>query len=101
MPKDPSNSIMKLRFLKLAGLAGALAITGSVYVINSHGQQSTKPSSVSSSSTNWIGCLVVGKEETMDRMARGAHPTAIGNIEIGLRSDGVVVWRGVGAAPLK
>jgi hypothetical protein len=31
----------------------------------------------------------------MDNIARGPHPTIVREVEIGLRSDGVVVWRDV------
>ena len=44
--------------------------------------------------TNWIGYLVIGKEETGDPIAgRGPYPKADSQIQIGLRSDGVLVWR--------
>jgi hypothetical protein len=38
--------------------------------------------------------LVVGKRETGDPIAgRGLFPHVEGDVELGLRSDGVVVWR--------
>jgi len=44
--------------------------------------------------TNWMGGLVVGKKEIGDRIAGNIlFPQADGEIEIGLRSDGMVVWR--------
>jgi hypothetical protein len=44
--------------------------------------------------TNWVGGLVIGKKEIGDRIAGNRlFPQTDAEIEIGLRSDGVVVWR--------
>ena len=44
--------------------------------------------------TNWVGFLVIGQEEKGDPIAgNGPFPKADNRIEIGLRKDGVVVWR--------
>ena len=43
--------------------------------------------------TNWVGYLVAGRMDTADRMTSFPAPTTIRGIEIGLRSDGTVVWR--------
>ena len=43
--------------------------------------------------TNWVGYLVFGSEENIDRIAPGAYPRTDRQIELGLRSDGLVVWR--------
>jgi hypothetical protein len=84
---------MKSKFLKNAGLAVALLAFGSVCIIGIHAQQTTTKSDVSLMATNWIGCMVVGKYETIDRIAPGPYSTTLREVEIGLRSDGVVVWR--------
>jgi hypothetical protein len=36
---------------------------------------------------------VIGEQESIDQISRGPHPAAKEEIELGLRSDGVVVWR--------
>jgi hypothetical protein len=87
----PSNKNMKANALKIVGLAIALAAFGAVCIVGTHAQQT--PASSSLLTTSWTGCLVVGKEDTMDNIARGPHPTTVREVEIGLRSDGVVVWR--------
>jgi len=44
--------------------------------------------------TNWVGGLVVAKKEMGDPIAgHQLFPHADADIEIGLRSDGAVVWR--------
>jgi hypothetical protein len=81
---------MKANTLKIVGLAIALAAFGAVCIVGTHAQQTPAGSRIT---TNWTGCLVVGREDTMDNIARGPHPTTVREVEIGLRSDGVVVWR--------
>jgi hypothetical protein len=47
-----------------------------------------------SENTNWMGYLVVGKKESFDPIAgRKPYPEASTRVQIGLRADGVVVWR--------
>jgi hypothetical protein len=59
--------------------------------------QAQEKAAASPQTTNWVGGLVIGKRETGDRIAgRGLFPQTDPEIEIGLRSDGVVVWRKVG-----
>lgn len=81
---------MKVTLLRIAVAAGALAAFGLVCIVRIHAQP---PSSAASMTTNWTGNLVVGMEDTADRIARGPHPTTVRQVEIGLRSNGVVVWR--------
>lgn len=80
---------MKAKLLKIAALTLGLAVF--IYIVRIHAQPVTGNSA--STSTNWVGCLVVGKDEPIDRIARGPFPTSLDRVEIGLRSDGVVVWR--------
>jgi hypothetical protein len=82
---------MKANTLKIAGLVVAVGAIGAVCFVGAHAQQTS--SSLPLISTNWTGCLVVGKQDTMDNIARGPHPTIVREVEIGLRSDGVIVWR--------
>jgi hypothetical protein len=88
---------MKMKFFKAAGFVVALAASlGSAYVAGVHAQQSTTAPGGSSAATNWIGYLVVGQSDTIDPIAiNGPHPTVARQVEIGLRSDGTVVWRRV------
>jgi len=84
---------MKAIFLKGVGLLGALAVCGLVWVAVTRAQPAAGAPKSSLMTTNWIGCLVVGKSDFVDNMARGLHPTTVQQVQIGLRSDGVVVWR--------
>ena len=84
---------MKSKFFKIVGLAAALAAFGAVCIVGIHAQQTTNKSSAFSPTTNWTGCLVVGKDDALDRITRVPQPTTVRQVEIGLRSDGVVVWR--------
>ncbi len=82
---------MKRKVLTLAGLF--LALIGSVLLLRSHAQPQGSNPGKPSMSTNWVGYLALGEEESMDQIARGPHPAVKEEVEIGLRSDGVVVWR--------
>lgn len=85
---------MKAKLLKIAALILGLATL--IYIVRIHAQTVTGQSA--SVTTNWVGCLVVGKDEPIDRLARGPFPTSLDRVEIGLRSDGIVVWRNAGNA---
>jgi hypothetical protein len=81
-------------FSKLGALAILLAALGLGYFAGIYAQQVSNESSASLT-TNWTGYLVVGTDETVDRMPlQQPHPKTVAQVEIGLRSDGVVVWRG-------
>ena len=81
-------------FSKLVALAILLATLGLGYFAGTYAQQVSNESSAQLT-TNWTGCLVVGTDETVDRMPlQQAHPKTVAQVKIGLRSDGVVVWRG-------
>jgi len=85
---------MKTKLLKAAGLTAAFLIFASAYVAGLRAQQSTAKSGAPPAPTNWIGPLVVGQNDSADPIAVGGpHPTVAPHVEIGLRSDGVVVWR--------
>jgi hypothetical protein len=77
--------------VKTAALAVVLASMGAFSVVGIHAQQNQSNSA--SVRTNWVGYLVVGSELAIDRISPGPYPRADRQIEIGLRSDGVVVWR--------
>ena len=76
----------------MAAVLAAL-IVGLIIWVHPNGQAQGK-GSTSPLSTNWVGCIVVGKVETGDPIAgRRPFPQADSEIQVGLRSDGVVVWR--------
>jgi hypothetical protein len=89
---------MSYKFYRIAGPAVVLAILAWVFVAGTRAQQAMNPLRTSSLTTNWIGCLVAGKEDALDRIAPGPSPTVVRQVEIGLRSDGVVVWRNISPA---
>jgi len=85
---------MKTKFLKAAGLTAAFVIFASADLAGVRAQQSATKSGAPPATTNWIGYLVVGQKDRADPIAVGApNPTVTPHVEIGLRSDGVVVWR--------
>jgi hypothetical protein len=83
---------MKSKLVKIAGLTAVLAF-GLVCIVKIHAQQTMSTPGAPPTTTNWIGYLVVGKSDSTDRIARGLFPTTVRQVEIGLRSDGVVLWR--------
>jgi hypothetical protein len=87
---------MKTKLLKGAGLLAAVAIFGLVCMTRSKAQPANQ--SIGPVTTNWVGCLVVGKNDPLDQIARGLFPSSVQQVQIGLRSDGVVIWR---SAPIK
>jgi hypothetical protein len=84
--------MMKTKQLKVAALFAALIV--GVFICAWPGLQAQEKAAPGQLSTNWIGGLVVGKKEKGDPIAgRGLFPQVEGDVEIGLRSDGVVIWR--------
>lgn len=86
--------MMRSKFLRITAAGIALAALGIVCLMGLHAQPSARPGGLS---TNWVGKLVIGKVDTMDAIARGPYPATDRSVEIGLRSDGVVVWRAAGS----
>jgi hypothetical protein len=83
---------MKRIRLKLAAVLAAL-IVGLIIWVQPNGQAQGK-GGTPPLSTNWVGCIVVGKAETGDPIGgRRPFPQADSEIQLGLRSDGVVVWQ--------
>lgn len=80
--------------MKVIGLSAALVVLGAVWVVELLAQPSMNKPRVASLTTKWVGVMVVGRDDAIDRIAPGPHPTVVREVEIGLRSDGVVVWRG-------
>ena len=87
-----SNELtMKTRLLKIVGVVIAVAALCSVAIFTVHAQPGASKSG--GASTNWVGYLVVGQNDKLDRITPSLTPTTMRQVEIGLRSDGSVVWR--------
>jgi hypothetical protein len=84
---------MKASLYKVVGLTLLLMILGSTWIIGGRAEQARGNSGSSASTTNWVGFLVTGQNDLSDRITRNPSATVIREIEIGLRSDGVVIWR--------
>jgi len=84
---------MKTNLMKGVGLLCALGILGLVWIAGTKAQPAAGQTGSPSVTTNWVGCLVVGRGDAFDNMTRGPFPTPMRQVQIGLRSDGVVVWR--------
>ena len=84
---------MKTNLTKGVALLSALSIFGLGWIVALKAQPIAGTANPSSFTTNWLGCLVVGKGDPMDNIVRGPSPTTMRQVEIGLRSDGVVVWQ--------
>jgi hypothetical protein len=82
---------MKSKVLAVTGVIAASV--ASFWLISLHAQQRQSTPANPALSTNWVGYLVLGEEESLDQISRGPHPVAKPEVEIGLRNDGVVVWR--------
>jgi hypothetical protein len=73
---------------------GLVASVAGLAIIAIRAQPSGRKSDSSRPSTNWVGYLVIGKTD-VDPIAIGPHPVSVNDIQLGLRNDGVVVWRRV------
>lgn len=82
---------MRAKFLGITVFAVGLAAFS--YILGIRAQSIAGRPVTSLMTTNWVGRLVTGKDDAIDRIAPGNHPTTVDPVEIGLRSDGVVVWR--------
>ena len=79
-------------------MVGVAVGTGAICVLalgQINSQQNQSKPTTPPLATNWIGYVVFGAEDSMDRIAPkpGVFPTTNPEVEIGLRSDGIVVWR--------
>jgi hypothetical protein len=82
---------MRSTFAKIIGSTVAFLALGSIFFVGVRAQQTTRSSPAIT--TNWVGYLVAGQNDTSDRITLNPGPTVVGQVEIGLRSDGIVVWR--------
>lgn len=85
---------MKTKFRKSVIAIGGAVVVSLGYIVGLHAQPSSPTPAKPTLTTNWVGCLVAGRNDTIDAIAVGGpHPTVKPEVEIGLRSDGVLVWR--------
>lgn len=66
---------------------------GATCMIGVRAQQSAKNATSPAVTTNWVGYLVAGRSDPHDPITANPFPTVVRQVEIGLRSDGVVIWR--------
>ena len=84
---------MNRKFLKAAALLAALFVVSFAYIAGLHAQQSPLTQPVATT-TNWMGYLVIGQNDTVDAISIGGPvPTVARHVQIGLKSDGTLVWR--------
>ena len=94
MPGTIQSDLMNDKWLRRMAVGlGVVALAG-LLLVKLNGQQNNRPGATPVT-TNWVGSLVVGKEDVIDRLAPGPHPQCESQVQLGLRSDGVVVWRRV------
>ncbi len=87
----------------IVGSAIVLAGLGAAVIVNVHAGPSAQGSGTPGLTTNWVGYLVSGeyrRDLLIDPMPGSGPfsrivPEANPHLEIGLRSDGIVVWRTV------
>lgn len=82
---------MREKILKLVG--ATLATMGAIWLLNVNAQENKRKANGPAVTTNWLGCVVVGREDSVDSIAKGLYPQCAPPFQLGLRSDGVVVWR--------
>jgi hypothetical protein len=89
---------MKTKIAKIVGsiIVVLVLAVGSIIIITVRGQPTGGSSAASNVTTNWLGYLVAGQADEADRISPNPSPTVVRHVEIGLRSDGVVVWREAG-----
>jgi hypothetical protein len=81
---------MKTTFLQRLGIGVVgLALAGAC-LVSIHAQSGS--AATANRTTNWLGYVVVGMDAP-DLVEHGPYPRAERGVQIGLRSDGVVVWR--------
>jgi hypothetical protein len=84
---------MRAKFVKITGATLLALALGSSCFLGVRAQQTAGNPSSASVTTNWVGYLVAGRIDQSDRITPNPSPTIVRQVEIGLRSDGVVIWR--------
>ena len=82
---------MRERILKMTG--AALVTIAAIWLLSVNAQENKHNPGGPAITTNWLGCVVVGKEDSIDAIGQGPYPQCAQQFQLGLRSDGVVVWR--------
>jgi hypothetical protein len=86
---------MRAQIARFVGPSIAFLLFGVICITGLRAQQAGKNSRISGATTNWVGFLVVGQRDMADQITPTASPTVNRQVEIGLRGDGVIVWRDV------
>ena len=89
---------MRHEILRITIGAAGLAMAASIWFLNAQAQENKHTAALT---TNWIGLVVVGKEDAHDAIAPSPYPQCVPQFQLGLRSDGVVVWRPAAAASIQ
>ena len=84
---------MRAQFTRIFGSIIALLVLGAICITGLRAQQTARSSKSSTKTTNWVGNLVIGQPDLSDRITSMPSPEVNRQVEIGLRSDGVVIWR--------
>ena len=82
---------MRDRILKITG--AALVTIAAIWLLNVNAQENKRSPGGPAITTNWLGCVVVGKGDSIDAISPSPYPQCAQQFQLGLRSDGVVVWR--------
>lgn len=97
---------MKTKFFSISIPIAIVVVAVFAYAIGLHAQQQQQQSRRKSDApspvltTNWLGYLVVGESENLDSMpGLGPYPKALADLQIGIRSDGVLVCRKAARLP--
>jgi hypothetical protein len=84
--------IMRNKIPGMTAIAG-LAVAASIWFLSVRAQETQRGQAARTITTNWLGCVVVGKPDSVDAIGQGPFPQCAQQFQLGLRSDGVVVWR--------
>ena len=82
---------MRDKLLKFTG--ATLVAVATICLLNVKAQENKQNTNSPALTTNWLGCVVVGKVDSIDPIGQGPYPQCAQQFQLGLRSDGVVVWR--------
>lgn len=74
------------------GIAGLLFAGVTWLCVNGQDTKSPAPAATQTVTTNWVGYLVIGKD-SIDMVGYGPDSGVAMNVQVGLRSDGVMLWR--------
>jgi hypothetical protein len=84
---------MRAQIRRFIGPSVVILVLWVICISGLRAQQAPRNSRMSPATTNWVGFLVVGQHDMADQITTTPSPTVNRQVEIGLRGDGVVVWR--------